>query len=238
MKKLESLLKEQMLTLIVSLPKNDPELAKAAIAGGADALKVHIRVHHDASGTQFGPLKKEKKALKAILEIAGERPVGIVPGSTINPPQEAEIKELAEMGFDFVDLYAKAFPNWLWQDPVLSKMAALQEAFQVGQVNEFATKGANIFEAAIVPVSGYGKRMNIGDLQNYLAIASSAQIPVVVPTQREIRADELPALWDTGIKGLIIGAIVTGQTAESIERATRSFAQAQNTLKETVKETT
>ncbi|PJB63418.1 MAG: hypothetical protein CO095_16530, partial [Armatimonadetes bacterium CG_4_9_14_3_um_filter_58_7] len=66
------------ISLIVSLPANSPELAIAAIAGGAECLKVHIRVHHDASGTHFGSLEDERGNLESILSVAGTVPVGIV----------------------------------------------------------------------------------------------------------------------------------------------------------------
>ena len=40
--------------LVVSLPRNDVELATAAANAGANALKVHMNVAHRASGTHFG----------------------------------------------------------------------------------------------------------------------------------------------------------------------------------------
>lgn len=40
--------------IIVSLPRHDLDLAKAALAGGASAIKVHLNAHHRASGTTFG----------------------------------------------------------------------------------------------------------------------------------------------------------------------------------------
>ena len=51
--RLLSLLRQRP-ALAVSLPLNDIALAKAAEEAGADALKIHINVHHDASGTHFG----------------------------------------------------------------------------------------------------------------------------------------------------------------------------------------
>ena len=47
--------------LIASLPRNDPELARAALAGGADVLKVHLNVTHNASGVRFGSLCRSEE---------------------------------------------------------------------------------------------------------------------------------------------------------------------------------
>jgi hypothetical protein len=47
-----------------------------------------------------------------------------------------------------------------------------------------------------------------------------------VPSQKKVTPGDLPALKKSGVKGLLIGAIVTGREADTIESATRSFAQA------------
>ena len=40
--------KAKKLVLIASLPRNDASLAKVALDAGADAVKIHINVHHHA----------------------------------------------------------------------------------------------------------------------------------------------------------------------------------------------
>ena len=50
------MLENPKMTLIMSLPKNDPALCRAAFEAGADAVKVHINVEHRASGSRFGRL--------------------------------------------------------------------------------------------------------------------------------------------------------------------------------------
>ena len=45
--------------LIVSLPSNDPAMAQAATGAGADAVKLHMNVTHDASGTRFGSFAED-----------------------------------------------------------------------------------------------------------------------------------------------------------------------------------
>ena len=41
-------------TVVVSLPANDLDLARAALDAGAQAIKVHCNVWHRASGHTFG----------------------------------------------------------------------------------------------------------------------------------------------------------------------------------------
>ena len=56
MKSLLSIITNARFSLIVSLPKNDYNLAKAAWESGADAIKVHINVKHNASKQVFEDL--------------------------------------------------------------------------------------------------------------------------------------------------------------------------------------
>ena len=53
-----------------------------------------------------------------------------------------------------------------------------------------------------------------------------AGIPVVVPTQRLIAPQDVPALVRAGVKGLMIGAVVTGRERDGIVRAIRAFKAA------------
>ena len=59
--------------LLVSLPRNDIELARAALEAGADGLKVHIGLHHHASGLVTGPLDEED--LEVGRHISGRRKI-------------------------------------------------------------------------------------------------------------------------------------------------------------------
>ena len=109
--------------LIVSLPENSVELARAAAEGGADALKVHTNVRHDASGTQFGSLAEERERLEGILAVG--LPTGIVPGVAASLPSRQDMAELARMGIDFFDLYVHDMPVWMTRVEGMTRTAAI-----------------------------------------------------------------------------------------------------------------
>lgn len=213
--------KKNKLTLIVSLPENSLELAKAAIAGGADALKVHCNVTHRASGTVFGPLEAEREKLAAILNEA-KIPVGIVPGAEIKP-MEIEMQEMIKMGFDYFDMYYHDMPEYIKNISGITKVVAIDNKDMLAKAVSMKKENYDALEAAIIPHLGYGQNLTIGDLQCYISIAISSEIPVIVPTQRAVTFDEVPIIADTGVKALMIGAIVTGKTSQSIEKAARGF---------------
>ncbi|MFC1559617.1 hypothetical protein ACFLZ2_01660 [Candidatus Margulisiibacteriota bacterium] len=221
MSKLLKLFKEKPLTLIVSLPENSAELAEAAERGGADAIKIHMNMKHAASGTVFGPFDQEKEAVKAILDKV-KVPVGIVPGNEILPAKE-DMAALKKMGIDFFDLFHSRIPNWMFNLKGFGKVAALNEEYSVERLMELKDLRMDCLEAAIIPKSDYGKDLTVSDLQNYITIAVTSPLPVIVPTQKFIRTSDVPLLWDAGVAALMIGAIVAGDSSTSIHEATKKF---------------
>ncbi len=224
MNKLMDLFDKNKLTLIVSLPDNSLELAHAAINGGADALKVHCNIKHKASGICFGSLQEEKAKLAAIIKDS-PIPVGIVPGSEKKPSIE-DMAEIVKMGFDYYDMFINEMPEYMFNMSGITKIAAIDGKFSMDKLTEIKSQNMNAIEAAIIPHIGYGQNLTIGDLQYYISIAIASALPVIVPTQRKIALDEVPIISDTGVKALMIGAIVTGKTAKGIEIATREFKKA------------
>jgi len=221
MSRLIELMNRNILTLIVSLPENSPELAMAAVEAGADALKVHINIKHRAAGTKFGSLDDERAALQEILDVA-DVPVGIVPGEK-DVPGESEMKKLADMGFDFFDIKLKCLPEWMMKMKGLGRIVALEKDYAFDELMNINSVGADGVEAAIVSASEYGRELNVSDLQGYISVAISSKVPVVVPTQKAIRPSEVPIISDTGVKALMIGAVVTGKTVSSLKKATREY---------------
>ena len=218
---------KQPWTLLVSLPQNDPQMARAAIRGGAQGLKVHLNVEHFASGTRFGSFREEQFKLEEILSIAEDAGinVGVVPGAGGGFASPEDFEELADMGVDYFDAYPADAPAWVFTQDHLDIMMA---AYHGGDVDEFARFekiGMKLCEASILPHEEYGKALSALDLARYAHLSSALQVPVIVPSQKKIVPADVAALRKTGVKGLLIGAIVTGRDPASIEAATRAFRQ-------------
>jgi len=210
--------------LIASLPANRVELAQAALEGGADALKVHIHLHHDASGTHFGPLAQERPALEAILALGA--PVGLVVGAE-RVASPAELQAVVEMGFDFIDAYAHHLPAWMFSASPLPCMVAIGSDYTLDEVRALPGLGIELLEAAIIDHAGYGQPLTTRDLLHYRMLAEAVPIPMVVPTQRAITPPEAAFLVRrVGVRAVMIGAIVTGKEPESYRQATARFRAA------------
>lgn len=212
--------------LFVSLPANDPELARAAVAGGAQGLKVHLNIRHAAGGTQFGSFAEEANAISQIVELG--LPVGVVLGDARRMASADDVKHLAEIGVDFCDVYVDAMPAWLLQTPPLGIMVAVgaDDMLRPDRLQSLATLPAiQMIEASIIPHEGYGHPLSVADLADYTTVTRVIPVerPTIVPTQRAITPDDLGPLATTGIRGLLIGAIVTGKDVSTIAAATQQY---------------
>ncbi|MEW6201181.1 MAG: hypothetical protein AB1546_04350 [bacterium] len=210
------------MVLIVSLPANDPSLARAA--GEVDAIKVHINVKHAASGVTFGTFADEKDNIEKIIASVSI-PVGIMPGADRTATVD-EMDELHKMGVSFFDIYEYDMPDEYWGLEGVEKMLAIGEASAENAVERLKGRGVWLLEASFVPHEQYGARLTMGDLVKYSDLVEHFGGAVVVPTQKNILPQEVRMLHSAGVRGLMIGKIVTGDTAISIREATTRFRKA------------
>lgn len=206
--------------LIVSLPRNDRDLARAAIDGGADLLKVHANVHHRAAGTVFGSLQEEMDRLTAILDLG--MPTGLVVGEERMVSHE-ELPLLQR--FAFLDAYLTYLPLYLYAAGV-PVVPAIPHDYPADALSFLRALPGEWAEAALVAPDGYGKPPAAGDLVALARVAELTGRHLIVPTQRAIHPDDLgryfevPAVW-----AVMIGVIVTGMGPSSIQAATQAFRQ-------------
>lgn len=231
MKQLLQKLQTDDFTLLVSLPANDIELARAAFRGGAQGLKVHCNVAHYASGTRFGSWEDERDSISQICKLAREQNahVGIVPGATNGDESrfasEDEFEDMARVGLDYFDAYPADAPAWTLNQKHLDVMLAAYNGGSLNEIRVLETLGMQLCEASIMPHAEYGQSLNALDLACYSALCDSIQAPVIVPSQKKLTPHDIPLLKQTGARGVLLGAIVVGRDAASIENAVSAFCQ-------------
>jgi len=210
-------------SLIVSIPRNLPDFAAAAEAGGADAMKVHLNVKHPASGHIFGNFSKERKNIESVVNTVAI-PVGVVPGAE-ETATLSELNELGSMGIDFFDIFAHDMPLDYLQSN-LGRMVCVDGRYQPNDMKALADLGTQIFECSVIPHEGYGKPIVFSDLLRWKALTADLDVPLLVSTQRKIKPEECGILKEIGVRGLVIGVVVTGDTVKGVEATTRAFRNA------------
>ncbi len=211
--------------MIISLPANDAALAQAALEEGADGLKVHVNVGHRASNTQFGPLSQYEPVFRQIRELC-KGPLGIVPADRPEDVERDEMTKLASMDFDFYSIYAHHLPSILIQDERWDRTFAINDSYDLSLITDLQHFGFTALEASIVPGSEYGSPLTMADLLKYRSLARKAGIPVIVPSQRKLIADDLQPLLEAGVRAVLLGAVVTGRSEQQLRRTVSEFRNA------------
>jgi hypothetical protein len=228
----QDLMQEQKFTLVVSLPSNDLELAKAALEGGADAVKVHCNVWHRASGHTFGTYEENKDFLKDLIALCGDVPVGLVPGTSEAFITEAELGELEEMGLDFISAYSRNLPMFAMDSKVITNAVAIGSDYTELTLDAVRDSDIEILECSVVPGEAYGTDLSCADVLGYAGIVKRTGKPCMIPTQKKIRPEDVKYLHRAGCKALMIGAIVLGQdpTPEKLREITAAYRTAVDAL--------
>ena len=222
------MLKHNKFTLVVSLPANSIEQAKAALEGGAQAIKVHANVFHRASGHKFGSLTENRDFLKELVAMCGQVPAGLVPGGADSFVSAAERDEMEALGIDFFSVYADHMPCYMMESAHLCKMVAIDSNYDQNTLAGINHTGIDVLECSIQPGEAYGQKLRFSDMISYAGIAAKAKMPTLVPTQKCISPGDVRHLYEAGCKAIMIGAVVMGSepSADEVRRTTASFAEA------------
>jgi len=217
----KKLVKNKM-SLIASLPENSYDLAKIAWESGVDAIKVHCNVFHNASQNNFGTFQEFSEEFAKIIADSPV-PVGIVAGGSAEDAESIQ-SQLAGLGFDFMSLYAHHTPSSFYNGVELNNFLSVNSSYSYQEIKELVDNGyADILELSIIDKEEYGTRLNARDLSKYRTIADFSRVPCVVPSQRLIKPEDVRVLSETGIKAIMLGAIVLGKTEEQFKATLKAF---------------
>ncbi|MEH7009441.1 hypothetical protein V7087_01255 [Neobacillus niacini] len=226
---LKQKLTENKMTLIVSLPENRFDLAKAAIQTGVDAVKLHVNVNHRASGNVFDSVESYVEVFRSIRdEFSG--PLGIVPGGSFEDIKHSEMELLIARGFNFYSIYAHDKPSWMLGLDKIEKTFAISSDYSLDTIGNVKHLGVTALEASIIRGEEYGTPLTFKDVLAYNWLVHHVDVPVLVPSQRKLVPSDIPLLAKAGVKAVMLGAIVIGHTEESIQHAIISFRKAIDSL--------
>lgn len=229
MSKYLKIFEQKKMALIVSLPKNSYELAEAAWKNGADAIKVHINIDHTASKSTFGSLEENREVFERIIKNSPV-PLGIVIGPSADI-SEMVYEQVIEMGFTFISLYGHAVPVSLMNNEKIGLMFAINDSYDLEEVKYLVKiKAIKSLEMSVLKPEFYGTRLTLRSLAKYHNFSHSINIPTILPTQYKIIPSDVKYLHWAKIKALMIGAIVTGNTVETLGSTTKQFKDEINNL--------
>lgn len=208
--------------VIVSLARHDLDLAKAALDGGAFALKTHLNAFHRATGTTFGSFAQERPFFEQLARLGC--PLLVMAGQEIVPSAD-EMDALAALGFEGFNVYIDHMQPHLLRSK-LRPMPALSSTSTEADIARIAAIPGCIIEASIMPFERYRTAMTDADLTRYRHIVEAVDVPVIVPSQLSFTPADAARLREAGIAAPLLGAIVTGDTPQSMTASVRAIAAA------------
>ena len=168
--KFKELIEGNKFSLVVSLPSNNLELAKAALDGGAQAVKVHCNVWHRASGHTFGTYAENREFLQQLITLCKDVPVGLVPGGEDAFITPEERLELENMGLGFFSSYSQHLPCHMMESKVLTKMVAIDYTYTENTLDAVRSSGIDVLECSVQPGENYGTDLNYADILGYIKV--------------------------------------------------------------------
>ncbi|MBK1792962.1 hypothetical protein JHL21_00450 [Devosia sp. WQ 349] len=208
--------------VIVSLARHDIDLAKAALDAGATAIKTHLNAYHRATDRTFGTFAQERPFFEELAKLGC--PLLVMAGQEI-VPSEAEMDALYELGFQGFNVYVDHLQPHLLKSK-LRPMPALASTSTPEDLQRIAAIPGCIIEASIMTFDRYRTAMTEDDLARYKAIVDAVDVPVILPSQLALTPADARRLREIGIAAPLLGAIVTGDTVESMFKAVSGIVTA------------
>ena len=180
----------------------------------AEASAVLLHLNEDgAQGSRFGGLEIEQDSLKECLSVV-KIPVGISIGDS-RPLVPEEWELCVGLGFSFVIMLAHHMPTFVWKDERLARIVSIGPGYILEQVKTISDfKEVSAVVASLTPSQGQGLPLNLFDVATLRLITSLSRKPVLYPTQRKIRPEDIPILDGEGCHGLLVSASIYGQTKD------------------------
>ncbi|MBJ7576275.1 hypothetical protein JHC09_00055 [Devosia sp. MC532] len=208
--------------VIVSLARHDIDLAKAALDAGATAIKTHLNAYHRATDRTFGTFEQERPFFEELAKLGC--PLLVMAGQEV-VPSEAEMDALHDLGFQGFNVYVDHLQPHLLKSK-LRPMPALASTSTPEDLQRIAAIPGCIIEASIMTFDRYRTAMTEDDLARYKAIVDAVDVPVILPSQLALTPADARRLREIGIAAPLLGAIVTGDTAESMFKAVSGIVTA------------
>jgi|SRR5690625_204276 len=227
---LSALFNKKSMSILVSLPENRIDLAKAALEAGADGLKFHINVEHRASGNNFKSFDHYKETFKKIRSLY-RGPLGLVLTDDISKVNKVSLKNIEECGFTYYSLYSKDITSKLLLQDDLEKTVAVDNLFSSFDVSSIENFNMKAIELSIINKEDYGTPLSFEDIISYQNYRNKTNLPIIIPSQKKLVEEDLEVLFNMKIESVMLGAVTIGTTVDSIYSTVSSFVKKVESLR-------
>ena len=207
--------------LIGDVHVNSMKFAIACEEAGADAVVLHL--NHDApGGGRFGGWEIEEQSIRESIGSI-KIPAGISIGDNrLLLPSDWEA--IVSLQFSFVNMFAHHMPSFILADNRISKVISIGPGYVFEQIKSIsASIETSALMAAVTPAQGVGLPLTLLDLTTLGLITSLSEKPVMMPTQRAIRPEDIALIQKQNCKGIVISSTVYGESPDGCREQIELF---------------
>lgn len=175
----------QLMLLIAALPKSNTTKIAQLTEAEVDAVLIYSQ-----------DLGMELQTVQEIAGHAGDIPWGIYPEAVT----EEGIERIKEIGGDFLIFVASEASASLLQEEI-GKVIKITLPCEEGLIR---TIDQLPIDAVLLDFREEVEHLTISQLMNCQWIANSTNKPLLLAVQQELHDREVRALWEAGVKGLVI----------------------------------
>jgi len=181
--------KKPQMVLMASLTKDDIKMATSAVEGGADALLVALH-----------SVAEEANELDQILQLAADVPCGV----WSEAPTAEEMKQVREMGCDFVLFDGAKTPSGLLREEELGRVIKVEHSLADSLVR---TIDRLPIDALFIDCRVEEKLpLSVYQLMAYHRLAALTRKPLLVVAPSLMSDLDVETLWEVGIVGILLKA--------------------------------
>jgi hypothetical protein len=210
--------------LLAVLPRNDRELAEAAVRAGADAVALRVCGAGTDLLKETGDLAAEKLTIEeTVIALRDRCIVGLVVGSN-GAVATDELPKLVDVGVDFIAAYPHLTPANFLELTDLGRVAILD------QQSGTAARGINdlSIQAVLLRTDRPGDSpagMTVLDVATCRSAADVIHRPIVAFPSWTVSAQDVEVLKNAGIEGLALVGPEPDASAETVEASIRPYAE-------------
>lgn len=209
--------------LVARLPKNDVALAKAALGAGADALVLQV-CSEEKDCQDFGSFAEEKPNVEAIVNAAGDRPVGLTLGAA-GELSSADVKEVVALGVDFVVSHPHRTTVDLLAVEELGHVARLGKDTSSGPLRGLNELNVDAMELATTRPENSLDGLTVHDLALYRQTLDGIRRPVILAPNWSVQPSDLKFFRDLGVEAVVLGPKILSGDRDEIAARVGEYSQ-------------
>ena len=209
------------LPIIVEVPKNDIEIVKAVIEGGADAVLLSVLSQKNQYMT--GGVEEEMENINQIAsEVSAKK--GLMLGD-LRSIERSEWEILKNLKIDFLAGYPNYIPPFVLRDEVFPIMLYAPTGMPL-DFYRVLSELSGVESLVFYPRSQSTEEVkyNILDMVGFMLVYRSVSKPVLFKVASGIEPDDLIELADRGASGFVLDPSLTGSVdADYFRSFTQKF---------------